>query len=251
MDPNAARQVLRIAPDSPLTVELIERAHASESWTRHPSRYSGEADRRSAEQWAQTLDAARAALLAQLHPVGAHATSAAAARPTRGRLSGGAIVGIVAGAVAVVVLLAAATVGAVNLASTAVEASSPQPDADSSSSAASGGSGSEFVERYQSGETMFAFPAALEVYLDGRYDGDCPLDYEQGCWQMALFTEADCDTLQVQLGFTNDADALLPDHLETVETEAVLGNEPTPVVFGQDDYGYGWINQVTCLDPVS
>ncbi|WP_448810616.1 hypothetical protein [Agromyces bauzanensis] len=251
MDPNSARRALRISPDSPLTVELIERAHASESWARHPSRYLDEAERRSAVQWAETLGAARAVLLAEVRPAGPSVSSDAAAQPTRRRLSRGAIVGIVAGAVAVVALLTFAGIGAANLATRAVEAANERLDAGSSSDAASGGSGSEFVDRYQSGETMYAFPAALEIYLDGRYDSECPAQYEQGCWQMALFTEANCETLQVQLGFTNDAEALLPDHLETIETEAVLGNEPTPVVFGQDDYGYGWINQVTCLDAVS
>jgi hypothetical protein len=250
VDPNTARHVLRIAPDSPLTVELIERAHAGESWTRHPSRYTDDADRRSAEEWAQTLGAAREALLAEVRPAGTAGTSDATARPSGRRLSRGAVAGIVAGAVAVVALLTFAGIGAANLATQAIEAANEPLDADTSG-ATSGGSGSEFVERYQSGETLFAFPAALEVYLDGRYDGECPSTYEQGCWQMALFTEADCDTLQVQLGFTNDADAVLPDHLETIETDAVLGNEATHVVFGQDDYGYGWINQVTCLDAVS
>lgn len=251
MDPNSARRVLRISPDSPLTIELIERAHASESWARHPSRYSDDAERRSAEQWARSLSSARAVLLAEVRPAGRSGMSGTAARPTRGRLSHGAIVGIVAGAVGIVALLTFAGIGAANLATQVSEAANERLDSDSSSDAASGASGSEFVERYQSGETMYAFPATLEIYLDGRYDGDCPAHYEQGCWQMALFTEADCDTLQVQLGFTSDAEALLPDHLETIETAAVLGNEPTPVVFGQDDYGYGWINQVTCLDAVS
>ena len=39
VDPNTARQVLRISPDTPLTSALIESAYAEESWTRHPSRY--------------------------------------------------------------------------------------------------------------------------------------------------------------------------------------------------------------------
>ena len=94
----------------------------------------------------------------------------------------------------------------------------------------------------------FAFPAALELYGDNRYGDECPADYEQGCWQAALFTEADCDTLQVQLGFANDAEAAFPEYFEAVEKQDVIGYEATIVVFGHDDYGYGWINQVTCLD---
>ena len=65
---------------------------------------------------------------------------------------------------------------------------------------------------------------------------------------MALFTEADCDALQVELGFSNDADAPLPDSIETLDVADVVSGEATPIVFGNDDYVFGWVDQVTCLD---
>ena len=86
------------------------------------------------------------------------------------------------------------------------------------------------------------------MYADGRYNPDCPPGFAVGCWQMALFTEADCDALQVEVGFSNDPDALLPDHIETIDSTDVVGDEATPLVFGNDDYEVGWVNQVTCLD---
>ena len=65
---------------------------------------------------------------------------------------------------------------------------------------------------------------------------------------MALFTESDCDTLEVELGYSSDIDAALPEQTETIQLEAVEAGEETPLVFGNDDYEYGWVNQVTCLD---
>ena len=104
MDPNTARQVLRISPDTPLTAALIEDAFAEEAWTRHPSRYPDAAGRSQAEEWASTLATARGVLLAQL-PVAASASVVApgSARPPRRPMSPWAITAIVAGAVAVVV----------------------------------------------------------------------------------------------------------------------------------------------------
>ncbi|WP_203230904.1 hypothetical protein, partial [Agromyces humi] len=63
MDALTARQVLRLSPDSPLTPELVEHAYAAESAARHPSLYPDPAARAQAEQWAATLQEARAALL--------------------------------------------------------------------------------------------------------------------------------------------------------------------------------------------
>ena len=54
--------------------------------------------------------------------------------------------------------------------------------------------------------------------------------------------------LTVELAFTDDVDAILPEHVETIEKQDVLGNEATVVVFGNDEHAYGWINQVICLD---
>ena len=109
----------------------------------------------------------------------------------------------------------------------------------------------EDVERYQSGETMYAFYSALEIYNDDRYGDQCSSEYAQGCWQMALFTVADCDAMEIELGFTNDIDAIAPEHVEIVERTGVIGHEATIVVFGNDEYDYGWISEVTCLDTPS
>lgn len=246
MDPITARQVLRIFPDAPLTVELVERAYSEEYWARHPSRYRDATQRREAEQWVGTLATARQVLLREAGT--ATATDAAAGPPRKRGLSGGAIAGIVAGGVALLALITFGAIGAVNLvtqaATTAQEAieeglDEPMPgDANGSE---------DGVDRYESSETYFAFPAALEFYLDGRYDAQCSTEYQQGCWEAALFTESDCETLQVQLGFSNDAEAPTPDATDTIEIVDVVADAPTPVVYGNDDYAYGWINQVTCL----
>ena len=254
MDPTSARRVLRIIPDTPLTVELIERAYTAESWARHPSRYQDAAERQRAEEWMQTLALARDLLLAEVRtPQTSRAGTAAAGASSRRGMSRGAILGIVAGGAALVALITFAAIGAANLVTQGVTAATDAIESEAANAApgTDGGSGATDnvnVERLQSGETLFAFPAALEAYYDGRYTAECPLEYMDGCWERALFPEADCDTMQVQLGFTNDADKFLPDHTETIEKEGVLGNEATVVVFGNDDYGYGWINQVTCLD---
>jgi hypothetical protein len=258
VDPNLARQTLRILPDSPLTVELVERAFAGESWERHPSRYQDASARRQAEQWAQTLIAARDILLAEARrpptsAPGAVATApssdpgvvATAPSPRRG-LSRGGVIGIVAGSVAVLALITFVVIGVANLATNAITTAT-----ETLESAAADFEELPDVDRYQSGETQYEFFAALEIYNDGRHDAKCSLDYAQGCWQMALFTEADCNTMEVELGFTDDVNAYSPDHVETVEKHDVLGNEATVVVFGNDNYDFGWINQVTCLDSTS
>jgi hypothetical protein len=110
--------------------------------------------------------------------------------------------------------------------------------------AASGGS----VEHYYSGETLYTFPAALEIYSDGRYWAECPAEHEQGCWEMALITESDCAALEVTLGFSIDETAWEPDATELARIDDVTGYAATPVVFGNDDYPYGWITEVVCLD---
>lgn len=246
MDPIIARRVLRIVPDSPLTVELVERAYAGEAWARHPSRYPDASARRDAEEWAQTLATARGVLLAEARSFPASRADATAAPSSpRRRLSGGAIAGIVAGGVALIALVTFAAISAAGLVTDAVTAAT---EALESASGGTGDTELADVERYQSGETLFDFFAALEVYNDGRYSAECPSEYAQGCWQMALFTEADCDAMEIELAFTDDVDAILPDHVETLSRQDVVGNEATVVVFGNDEFAYGWINQVTCLD---
>lgn len=250
MDPITARRVLRIFPDAPLTVELVERAYAGESWARHPSRYQDASEKLRAQEWAQTLATARDLMLAEARSPQGSRADAAANPVSRRRLSGGAIAGIVAGGVAVLALVTFAAIGAANLATQAVTAATDAIESEASDAASDDSGETELasVERYQPGETLFTFSASLEIYNDGRYNAECPFTYVQGCWQMALFTDADCDALEIELGFTDDIDAILPDHVETIEEQHVLGNEATVVVFGNDDYAYGWINQVTCLD---
>ena len=118
MDPITARQVLRIFPDAPLTVELVERAYSEEYWARHPSRYQDPSQRREAEQWAGTLASARQVLLREAGT--ATATDAAAAPPRKRSLSGGAIAGIIAGGVALLALITFGIIGGVNLVTQAV-----------------------------------------------------------------------------------------------------------------------------------
>ena len=233
MDPISARQVLRISPDAPLTVELVERAYSEECWARHPSRYQDATQRREAEQWAGTLATARQALLQAAGT--ATATDAASALSRKRTLSAGAIAGIVAGGVALLALITFGMIGAVNLVTQA--AATAQEVVEDSS-----------MDRYQSGETNYAFFAALEIYYDGRYDAQCPTEFDGACWQNALFTEADCETMQVALGYSDDMNALAPDFTETIEIRDVIAYEATPVVYGNHDYGYSWIAQVTCLD---
>jgi len=244
VDPNSARQVLRIFPDAPLTVELVERAYAGESWARHPSRYQDAAQRSRATEWAQTLASARDVLLRE----------ARATRPStagRKRLSTGAIIGIAAGAVAVLALVVASIFGAASL---VTEYTSNAREAiESTITGGDGDAASEFddLERYESSETAFTFPAAVELYNDGRLDAECPSEYLEGCWQSALFPDQSCGTLRVELAFSDSPTDPAPEHVETVEQLDAQAGEAVDVVFGNDEYDYGWINDVTCLEAAS
>ncbi|WP_430645708.1 hypothetical protein [Agromyces sp. GXS1127] len=253
MDPITARTTLQIAPDAPLSVELVDEAYQRELWLRHPSRYPDADGRRAAESWRDTLGRARAVLVAELaSPVapapGASVASGAAGSPRRG-LSGGAIAAIVAGAVALVALLAVGGVAVFGLvrgvAETAVsEASRAAEPADPGAQADAGGD----VARYESFETGYEFAAALEVYSDGRYDGECSLEFLEGCWQMALFTEAECAELEITLAYNDDAESWTAEEIETRIVPDVRADEAVPVVFGNDEREYGWVDRVTCGD---
>ena len=248
VDPNTARQVLRISPDSPLASASIEAAYANEAWARHPSRYPDAAGRQQAEQWSITLGAAREALLAQAQAdATARPDAPAVPAPRRRRLSRGAITGIVAGAV---VLVAFVTLVAIGVARVAPDVARGFTDAMEEAAQVDEDAGGEWepVERYQSGETLYTFPAALEFYYDGRYDDSCPAGFDDGCWQTALFTDADCAAMQVEIGFSNDPDAYEPEYTEVFSRTDVVGNEATPVVYGNDQYDYGWVDDVVCLD---
>lgn len=271
VDPYTARQLLRIFPDAPLTVDLVDRAYSGESWARHPSRYPDPVQRQQAEAWAASLEIARDVLLREVGrpawlgaPVEPHAPaapspftapsftvpgSAAPPMPTpsvaapggptfaparRRGLRWPAVAGIVAGSLAVLALIVVAAVGATRALSTAV--TDAQRDVENT-----------MVDRYQSGETLFEFPAALEYYYDGRYDELC-IDAENGCWEAALFTESDCAALQIVVAYSDDPDAWQGEHEVTLDVENVVAYEATPFVFGDDAYDYGWVQQVTCLD---
>lgn len=257
MDPITARRILRIFPETPLSTELIVQAHAGEVAARHPSLYPDGADRARAEEWVRTLDSARDVLLAQV-PAAPGDVAAVVNAPRKRRLSTGAIVGIVAGGIGLVVVIGLVILGAFSIVQGVGEITetleselAADPSADDGSDAASGGSdGTELadVERYTADETFFTFPAAMELYNDGRYGAECPVDYAEGCWQAAIVTESDCDALQLELGFANDPDAFTPEHVETLDLSGIAAGVTTPVVFGQDEYDIGWINDVRCLD---
>ena len=237
MDQNTARQVLRIFPDAPLTVELVERAHAGESWARQPSRYEDESQRARATEWAQTLAGAREVLLQEARVTPEQPSA------RRRRLPPWAIVGIVVASVAVVGVIVAASLGAVRVATEFVTAAEQAIE-----SGLPGDAEYEDVERFEASETFFTFPAALELYNDNRLGDQCPSDYLEGCWQGALFLEESCDTLQVELGFSDSPTAPTPTDVASVEKQDARAGEAVDLVFGNDDYDYGWINDVTCAE---
>ncbi|HEU4756869.1 MAG TPA: hypothetical protein VFS72_09430 [Agromyces sp.] len=243
MDPNTARGVLRLDPAEPLTLHSVDDAYQRELWTRHPSRYPDTEGRAAAEAWRVTLGSAHAALVAEvMRP----APPTAAVGAPRRRLSGGAIAAIVVAGVVAAALFVAVGVGVFSLVRDGAEAVIQQADGYADESG--GASGDQAVERYEAGETLYAFPSALEVYWDGRYSAECPAEHELGCWEMALFTESDCRALQVTLGYSAEETAVEPDATELLTIEGVTGDAATPVVFGNDQYPYGWINEVVCLD---
>ncbi|MFC9919438.1 hypothetical protein [Agromyces binzhouensis] len=241
MDPYAARATLQIPPDARLSMELIDDAYQREFWLRHPSRYPDADGRRAAEAWRDTLTRARAVLVAEL--ASPAPTGAIAATAPRRRLSGGAIAAIVVGGVALVAVLVAGGIGLFGL----VRGVAETAIAESSESAGPGAVSAD-VERYESYETGYEFPSAIEMYWDGRYDDDCAIGFAEGCWQMALFTEADCDVLEVTLVFNDDADSWVAEETETRLVSDVRADEAVPVVFGNDDREFGWIDQVRCTD---
>jgi hypothetical protein len=273
VDSNTARAVLRLDPAAPLTPEAVEQSFQREAWERHPSRYPDPEGRAAAEAWAATLGEARVVLL---HAAAGHGTadvpvsgpfeaqpgatdSTTAAPGTRRRLSRGAVIGIVAGAVALVAVLAVAGVGAALLASSAIEQSRVAAEESEAAEAAEAGidepveapaesaDGSAGVERIEADETAFTSPAALEMYADGRYAHLCGLEHLEGCWESAVFVEADCATVEIELGFSNDEDMWAPaEETRTITESDVTTGEALPVVFGNDAYDYGWLQDVRC-----
>lgn len=276
VDLNTARAVLRLDPAAPLTPEAVEQSFQREAWERHPSRYPDAEGRAAAEVWAATLGEARVVLLAAaaegaaaVPPAGpftAQLTPTDATTPpaSRRRLSRGAVIGIVAGAVVVLGVLTAAGIGAAFLATGAIDqarvaaeeeveraAEEAEPDEagpeDSAESDDASGEAAAAAERIEADETAFTFPAALEFYDDGRYTQLCGLEHLEGCWESAIFVEEDCATIEVELGFSNDADTWAPaEETRTVTESDVRAGEALPVVFGNDAYDYGWVQDVRC-----
>ncbi|WP_127793935.1 hypothetical protein [Agromyces sp. LHK192] len=231
MDPNTARAVLRLPPGVRPTPQQIDDAFRAELWARHPARYPDPAGRAEAEAWGSTLASARVALIAESEGRGGPGASAGTGRR---RPSRGVVIGIVAGAVAFALLLVAVGLGAARVAEVISERMLAQSEAA--------------VERWQSGETLFTFPAAIEWYGDDRMADQCPDKYLNGCWQSALFTEADCDALMVTVAFARDEGAVEPDWTRREFLHDVVGYEPTPLIYGDDEAGWSWIDDVQCLD---
>ena len=287
MDLNTARHVLRLDPLAPLTAEAVETAYAREAWARHPSRYPDAGGFEAATAWAGTLAEAREVLLQSAPSTDATswappaisaappqamqwATPAPSAVPTpipseavgldvppvaatastiasmgsastgrRDRRRVGLVVGIVAASAGVIALIGGAAFGATRLAEQLVD--------DASALAEDPWLTGETV-RYSADEMLFTFPAAVEEYYDGRYSGRCPAEYDFGCWEMAIITEASCASLEVDIEFTNDEAARVGDEQEILAITDVAAGAATPVVFGHNEYDWAWIADVRCLD---
>ncbi|MEF3405722.1 hypothetical protein [Agromyces sp. CCNWLW203] len=103
------------------------------------------------------------------------------------------------------------------------------------------------VEYYTSEEAGFWFEAALEVYHDDRLGG-CPAKFERGCWEAALIPETSCGMLSIGYRFSNDPTATDGETRATQRTNVEAG-VPVELVFGNDEYEYGWVDHVACLAP--
>ncbi|WP_350349462.1 hypothetical protein ABIQ69_05975 [Agromyces sp. G08B096] len=238
VDPNTARALLRLPPDHPVTLDEIDAAYLAATWDRHPSRYPEGEERREAEAWARTLSAARESLI----NAGTPATPPA---PTpgdpRARRRPWVVVGIVAGSIAG---LGAVLAAGLFLASAAVSAASTAAERQEAQSEIA-------TDRYDADYTAYSFPAGLEVYSDGRLWQDCPPDEVRGCWQMAVLPEADCARLVVTVGYTDEYTATVPDAVERLTFDDAKSGSPTYVTFADDDYRFGWIQDVECVAPGS
>jgi hypothetical protein len=263
VDPNNALHVLRLDPFAPLTAAAVEEAYAQVAWERHPSRYPDAEGRLAAETWAVTLAAARATLLGELsaEPVAAvvemprvtDVVSApwvpvpppATALTLPGRVSPGAVAGIIAGALAMIVVITGIGFGATALMQRLADAAPAElpedaPPTDIPEVLA--------MEHYASDETGFWFETALEVYHDGRLGG-CPAKFEEGCWEAALIPEASCGMLNIQYSFSNDPNEVDGEDTRSTHRTNVAAGEMVELVFGNDGYEYGWVSHVVCVAP--
>ena len=147
--------------------------------------------------------------------------------------------GIVAASAAVVALVVAAVLGATRLAEQLVDEAAVLADDPAWTG--------ETI-RSSSDETLLTFPAALEECTDGRYWQECPDEFREACWQMAIIPEDSCASLEVDLEFTNDESAWSGDEQRTLAFTDAAAGTAIPVVFGHDDYDWAWVADVRCLD---
>ncbi|WP_400999569.1 hypothetical protein [Agromyces sp. GXQ0307] len=260
MDPNAARTILQIPIDQPLSLDLIDAAYQRELWLRHPSRYPDAEGRRAAEAWQDSLGRARAVLAAEVAAPSSpspHPTAPIASTSSPRRLPAAAVAGIVAGGVLLIGALVAGGIGLFTFVQDVAETAIAESEGSAGPGAGGSGDqepvvpGTDDIGRYESFETGYEFPAALEMYGDGRYDDRCATGFVEGCWQAALFTEADCDALEITLAFNDDAESWVADETETRTIADVRADVAVPVVFGNDDREFGWVDQVRCTDGAS
>lgn len=187
------------------------------------------------------MQRARATLLAE--SVASHPNVPRSPATRRGP-SRGWIAGIVAGASVVVIGLVvglvfgvtALTARVTDLAGRMTDLAELEAEGESTAT--------EFIP---SSELMFTFPAAIEWYGDGRHLDQCPTDAANGCWDVAVIPDADCDTMLVEIIFSGTA-ADPVSTFEEREFDDVRAGEPSVVVFWNDDAETGWINDVRCLD---
>lgn len=96
---------------------------------------------------------------------------------------------------------------------------------------------------WASADTGFYIVASLEMHDDGRLDGLCPDGFARGCWQATIVPERACGRLGIQYSLRKaDGSELTRETWRTVEA-----GEPVNVVFGHDDYDFGWISHVACI----
>ncbi|MFF2277312.1 hypothetical protein [Agromyces sp. NPDC058126] len=170
----------------------------------------------------------------------------APAQPPRRRIAPGWIIGIVAACVVLLALVVGIGFGAValgeRLATLAESAGDTTTDDEPTD---------EPVDHYSPAETMFTFPAALEFYFDGRYTDKCPAEYELGCWEAAVIPEAPCAIMTVSFAYAATEEQPEPDLVDSERFYDVAAGEIVPIVFGNDDFEYGWPLDVTCHSSAS
>lgn len=235
MDPITARAALRLAPTVALTVEQIDAAHQAAVQAHHPARYADRTARASAVAWVHSLDAARATLLAEAAAMPASPTPRApgtASAPNRHRAAW--IAGIAGACVLLIGLVVGIGFGVAALGerfAQAEDAAAAEEDPGSYT--------------YTAEEAGYHFPATLVVFVDGRYDAECPSEHELGCWQMGLLPEESCTRGWLSLSFADENGETV--YTEERELEFTAG-ERELLVFGGDEYFDAWIDDVVCLD---